>query len=221
MLRAASISAQGQTGKLLDGILLVASAIADLFAVATILATVVKQDPLLIFLITVAAIAFARAVRRPMVARNLSRASVLIIFGASLVLVVVAWSLLASSGITPIKVTIVDPRDDGSVTMRYLVKGTVSDPNDTVHVILHPLSVSDMWVHRPTIVDNEGNWQVSAYFGTETLGIGERYELIALATSDNFLVAWATGNWLRDGQKLMGIPRKSNKSNVVTVTRSR
>jgi hypothetical protein len=45
------------------------------------------------------------------------------------------------------------------------------------------------------------------------------YELIALATRENFLVTFATGNQLRAGQVLPGLPRNTNKSAVVTVSR--
>jgi len=212
---------RGQTENPILWILVFASAIADWIAITAFLASIVKQDPILIFSMIIAAIAIVGIVYK--VRPLLSRAGIVPILTAffigSLVLVVIAWSLLASSAVTPIKVNITDPQDGASVTMQYLVKGTVSDPDAKVYVIVHPLRVSEMWVQQLPIVGGEGNWQASVYFGTETLGIGERYELIALATNDNFLITWATGNALGEGQKLTSLPRKSNRSNLITVTR--
>lgn len=210
---------QVQTGGPINLILVVASAVADLTAVSAILATIVKQDSLLILLIIVAAMALVGAIyrfRRPILR---SVVLLLIFFIASVLLAVVFWSLLASSAVTPTKVSITDPQEMTPVTMQYLVKGTVSDPNSRVYVIVHPLRVSEMWVQQSPIVDGEGNWQSSATFGTESLGIGERYQVIAVATNDNSLVAFATGNLLREGQKLTSLPRKSNRSSLITVTR--
>jgi len=212
---------QGQAEGPINLILVVASAIADLTAVSSLLATLVKQDSLLILLIIVATVALIGAIYRfrGTILHNVVR--LLIFFVASVILAVVFWALLANSRVTPTKVSITDPQDTTPVTMQYLVKGTVSDPNSRVYVVVHPLRVSEMWVQQSPIVDGEGNWESSATFGTESLGIGERYQVIALATNDNFLVAFATGNLLREGQKLTSLPRKSNRSSLITVTRPR
>jgi len=206
-----------ERGQVIDTGIRILDLVAAWIAITAFLASIVKQDPLLIFLMTVAAIALAGIVYK--IGPRVGRVPSLIILTGLVVLAIIAWSLLASSGVTPIKVNITEPQDGGNVTMQYLVKGTVSDPNVRVYVIVHPLRVSEMWVQQPPIVDGTGNWQASANFGTETLGIGERYELIALATNDNFLVTWATGNSLSEGQKLTSLPRKSNRSNLATVTR--
>jgi hypothetical protein len=207
----------------LNWYLIVASVISDLAAVSALLASIIKQDPTLILLILAAIALFVAAAYKMRKSKFLmSRAGLIPVFGFlvfSVVLVVVAWSLLANSRITPITIAIVDPAEGGNVTLQYLVKGTVSDPNARVHVIVHPLKVSEMWVQQSPIIDGNGNWQASCTFGAETLGIGERYEVIALATNENFLVSWATGNLLGEGDKLISLPRKSNRSNLVTVTR--
>lgn len=208
---------RGKGSNAIVWILTLASAIADWLAVAAFLASMVKQDPILIFLMTVAAIAIAGIVYRVILRVRL--VPVLVALMGSGVLVIIAWSLLASSPLTSLKVNITDPQDGENITMQYLVRGTVSDPDAKVYVIVHPLRVSGMWVQKQPIVDGAGNWQASANFGTETLGIGERYELIALAINDNFLVTWATGNSLSEGSKLTNLPRKTNRSNLITVTR--
>ena len=206
-----------QTESLIKWISLVLSGIANWIAINAFLATVVKQDPLLVLLMTAAAIGIAGIIY--LVRNHLPIVPLLIVLIGSLVLAIVAWSSLASWGVSPVKISITDPREGSSVTLPYLAKGTVSDTDAKVHVIVHPLSVSEMWVQQSPIVDAQGNWQSTVFFGTDTLGIGERYEVIALATNDNFLVTWATGNSLSEGQKMTSLPHKSNRSNLVTVTR--
>jgi hypothetical protein len=205
-------------------ILLILSAIADWISITTFVAIYVKQDPLLILLMLVAAAIIAgitywviRIIRPPLLL-------VLIVFIGSVMLAIVAWSLLASSEVTPLEVNITDPQDGGSVTrpdQGYLVKGTVSDPNASVYVIVRTLPAPEMWVQQPAIVGGEGKWHASVYFGDKIISPGERYEVIALATNDNFLVTCATGNSLSQGDNLLSLPRKSNKSSLITVTRPR
>jgi hypothetical protein len=203
--------------------LLILSAIADWISITTFVAIYVKQDPLLILLMTIVAVIIAGItywviwiIRPPLV-------PVLIVFIGSVMLVIVAWSLLASSEVTPLRVNITDPRDGGIVTWQslgYPVKGTVSDSNAKVYIIVRTLPASQWWVQQPAIVDGEGKWQASVYFGDEMIRSEEEYQAIALATNDNFLVTRATGNSLSQG-KLLSLPRKSNKSSLITVTRAK
>jgi len=202
---------------LIKRILVMISVIADWLSISAFLATIVKQDPLLILFMTVAAIALV-GVAYLLISAIGIRVALAACIG-SLVLVIVAWSLLASSELAPLTVKIIDPQPGGSVTRPYLAKGTVSDPSARVFVIVRTLPVTERWVQQPSIVDGSGNWQTSVYFGDAAIGGEEQYEMIALATSDNFLVTWATGNSLSEGQKLLSLPRKSNKSSLITVTR--
>lgn len=197
--------------------LTLAAAVADWIAITAFLAKALTKDPLLILLMVVAAIVVAVVVYA--VRRRVRLVPVAIVFVVSVLLATIAWSWLASSGVTPLRVNITDPPDGGNVTMQYFVKGTVADPDARVYVVVHPLRVSEMWVQKPPIVDRSGNWQTQATFGGDALGIGESYEVIALATNDNFVATWATGNSLSEGRKLTSLPRKSNRSNRVTVIR--
>ncbi len=205
--------------KLIARILILIAVVADWSAVTAIFAKIVNQDPLLIFLMTIAAIVIGGVGYLLISKFRIGIRGGLITFIVSLVLTIVAWSLLASSEVTPLKVNITDPQDGRSVTRLYLAKGTVSDPNSKVYVIVRTLRMSQLWVQQPPIVDGGGNWQASVYFGNEMISSDERYEVIALATTDNFLVTWATGNLLSEGQELLSLPRKSNKSGLITVTR--
>jgi hypothetical protein len=202
--------------------LTIGAAIAEIISVTICIASLINQDALLILaislLVAISAITVYGLIRLDFFKR-LSIGPILIIFLISVAVVVIAWSCLAGISINPIQVVITKPANDGNVTMRYLVQGTVNDPNSKIHVITHPLTVPKMWVQNPPVVGTDGSWQTDVYFGTDTLGIGDRYEVIALATNENFLITFATGNLLREGQILESLPRNTNRSNIVTVTR--
>ena len=220
MVQSKKATVSGQP-KGLIWILTSTAAIADWIAITAFIASMLKQNALLIFFMTVAAIVFAVVVY--FLSPRIGIRGALIASIGSLVLAIIAWSLLASSGVTSLKVNITDPQDDGNVTRLsgpYLAKGTVSDPNARVYVIVRTLPMPDSWVQQPAIVGGGGNWQTPVYFGDATPKIGEKYEVIALATNDNFLVTWATGNSFSENQRLLSLPRKSNKSSLITVTRS-
>jgi hypothetical protein len=223
MAQSEPVAESGEDKSTANKVLWILSALANLVAVSSFLATIIKSNPILILLITIAAVVLFGLVYLAKQTWHLTgRAGLVttsIITILSAVLAVIAWSLLANSSLTPVKVTIIDPQPNGNVSLQYLVKGTVSDSNATAYVIVHPLRVSDMWVQQIPIVDGEGNWQSSCIFGHEGLGAGEQFQVIALATNDNFLVNWATGNSLSEGDTLTRLPQKSNKSALITVTR--
>lgn len=202
--------------------LTIGAAIAEIISLTIYIASLINQDALLILAISVLVVVFAIAVYgfiRLEFFKRLNIGLILIVFLISVVVAVIAWSWLAGINIKPIQVVIIKPLNGENVTMRYLVQGTVNDPNSKVHVIIHPLSVPKIWVQNPPIVGTDGSWQTDVYFGTETLGIGDKYEVIALATNENFLVTLATGNFLREGQILDSLPHNTNRSNISTVTR--
>lgn len=204
--------------------LTIGAAIAEIISLAIYVASLINQDALLILVISVLVVVFAIAVYGVMrldFFRRLGIAPILVVFLISVAVAVIAWSWLAGINIRPIQVVITKPSNDENVTMRYLVQGTVNDSSSKVHVIIHPLTVPRMWVQNPPVVGTDGNWQTDVYFGTETLGIVDKYEVIALATNENFLVTFATGNLLREGQILESLPRNTNRSNIVTITRPR
>jgi len=87
----------------------------------------------------------------------------------------------------------------------HLVSGTYHKVGDNLHlyVLVHPFPTDNWWVQRtPTLIDDI-NWQAIVYFGHESVGIGDQYELSAIITDkilkegltlslDNFpsYVAW-------------------------------
>ncbi len=192
-------------------VLAIASYIADLFTVAVILAPIVKQNALLIFFILVAAIGLFAAF-------YLLRQKIQywMVFVGSMLFAALAVLLLVNYDVTPLQVSITDPRDGANVTTPCLIEGTVSDPKAKVYVFVRAQRESEMVVQQLPIVDGEGKWQGSVHLAID---VGELYEVIALAVNDNSLVTCVTGNVFSEGQKLTSLPTKSNKSNLVTVTR--
>ena len=213
MIKNTTATVNGQMENPIKWLLIIVSIVAGWIGVSAFLATIIKQDPLLIFLMAVAAVVFA-AVTYFVIRIQPPIVPLLIAFVASFVLAGVAWSLLANSAMTPIRVTITEPQEGANVEMSHLAKGTVSDPDARVRVIVHPLNVPEMRVQEIPVVDRQGNWQSTVFFGTEVHN--EEYQLIALAANENFLVTWATGNALSEGQKVTRLPLKSNGSNIAT-----
>lgn len=128
---------------------------------------------------------------------------------------------LANTPVKPIHVEISESKIDTATTSdSCLVSGTVSDPNARVYVVIRPFMTKDYWVQEPATVDGTGNWQLNAHCGEAIVGAGESFEIIALATHENFIVTWLTGNWLTPGNSIKELPINSNRSNIVNVKRS-
>ncbi len=87
-------------------------------------------------------------------------------------------------------------------------------------MIVRPLIPLDYWIQEPPTIDANGNWQANVHIGEMNEGSGGKYEILALATHENFLVTWVTGNSLPIGKR-QDLPNSTNRSNIVTVTRTR
>ena len=111
------------------------------------------------------------------------------------------------------KLEITSPTDGATVTTRELVGGTVSDSKLNVYVLIHPLTTNLWWVQNMPTVGPDGKWQSFCYFGTENLGIGEPYEIIAVATSKKKLY--------QPGDTLEIVPLDLLRSRIVTVRRAK
>lgn len=111
------------------------------------------------------------------------------------------------------KLEITSSAEGATVTMTELVRGTVSDPKLNVYVLIHPLTTNLWWVQNIPTVGPDGKWQSFCYFGTENLGIGEPYEIIAVATFKKKLY--------KPGDTLEIVPLDLLRSRIVTVRRAK
>jgi hypothetical protein len=118
--------------------------------------------------------------------------------------------MLAVNG-QQVHLRITSPLDKSQVTERPFVEGTVSDPNATVWVIVHPMEVSDYWVQPSVTVKEDGMWKVKIYIGRPgRIDIGKHFEIMASANMKSKL---------KEGDVLAGWPEAQGKSQVIEVTR--
>ena len=82
--------------------------------------------------------------------------------------------------INPLKVCIASPEDGAHVGREVTVKGTLSDPNARLYLIVKPFSDRRYWwVQAP--VTSGARWKATAFLGGEREGIGERFTLFVLS----------------------------------------
>jgi hypothetical protein len=108
-------------------------------------------------------------------------------------------------------IIITDPEDGASVPMRPYVKGTVTDPDAEVWIIVHPMEVSDYWVQPSVSVKNDGTWKVMVHIGRPgDVDVGKEFEIMAVANPTEELY---------EGKILSGWPEAQWKSEVIYLTR--
>ena len=111
-------------------------------------------------------------------------------------------------------------RDMPEVRHRATVEGVVSDPNATICVLVHPMTSDTWWVQNlpspPAKVDEKNwRWRTMAFCGTETLGLNEEFEIVALAESKRSICQ------LGKQIKIEEFPRDLPRSEIITVRRTR
>jgi hypothetical protein len=102
------------------------------------------------------------------------------------------------------------PPDKAQIIERPFVEGTVADSRAKVWVIVHPMAVSDYWVQPSVNVRENGTWKVQVYIGKGPIGIGEQFEIMAVANPKVEL---------EEGNVLGGWPEAQWRSQVIEVTR--
>jgi hypothetical protein len=204
--------------------LAVIGAVADVSAVSAAIALLTRRDAVLILVMVMTGVgvvwALSRLFKRGFIDRqHLGLIGAYFLLSIIIAAVPLAWP--ASVKITPIQITITEPQDGSNINgPRHMVKGIVKDhPDAGVYVVVRPLVPQNYWVQDSPTIDSQGSWQVNAYFGDLNVGVNEDYEIIALATDENFLVTLMTGSFLTTGQT-KSIPVNMNRSNIVTVRRT-
>jgi len=145
----------------------------------------------------------------------------LMVAAASMLFAILSWVFLASTGPGTASVAINSPANGAEIAgYQHIVSGTVSDPNMIVHVVVRPLGPLDYWVQSPTTIAGSGAWTVNAHLGEPTAGVGESFEIIAVAHKRSFLASLATGTRLSPG-RYPSLPSNMNRSETVIVKRVR
>lgn len=129
-----------------------------------------------------------------------------------------AWIATARTDAPPppadLEIEITSPAEGEVVGMRHTVSGRASDPSARIHVLLHPVETDLWWVQTPPAPTKaDGTWKTRVYFGTETQGAGEEFDILAIATGREL----APGDTLDVGD----LPSDVARSDVMTVTRGR
>jgi len=83
--------------------------------------------------------------------------------------------------------SITRPRNGERVCWRSLIEGRVSDPQLQVFVAIHPMATNRFWIQPVPNVASDGSYSVYGYFGEPNQGIGEPFEIIAIATRNKEL----------------------------------
>jgi hypothetical protein len=139
-------------------------------------------------------------------------------FAAMIALLMLGW---VSDWPPPdIRVVIDQPKDGAEVGQRALVAGKSTPVPRAIYVLVRARSTTTWWVQDLPGIDGEGNWSVKAYFGTTGLGLGETFDIIAVATSENSLTRVLRGVNLSAGQQFSTLVPSLAKSSLVVVKRT-
>lgn len=129
----------------------------------------------------------------------------------------------------PLQLTVSITKIDGAtlqsgqipqVGRQVMVEGTISDPNVIVCVLVHPMTTDTWWVQNPPappgkVDERTWSWRTMVLCGTETLGLNEEFEIVALAEGKRAICQ------LGRQIKMEGFPQDLSRSEVITVRRIR
>ena len=105
-------------------------------------------------------------------------------------------------------VRLASPDDGDRVPGRAWVKGTVSDKDADVWVIVHPMETSDYWVQPQPSVKGDKSWKVLIHIGRPQKDIGKHFEIRAVANPEKEL---------KEGKVLGKWPKSQWRSDVIEV----
>lgn len=77
-------------------------------------------------------------------------------------------------------VEIREPKSQAKVCQQQAVRGSVSSRDLQVYVLVHPVATANYWVQA--LPEPAENWQIYAYFGEPSKGLGESFEILAVAS---------------------------------------
>lgn len=111
---------------------------------------------------------------------------------------------------TALHVTITDPEEGNTVTSRYRVRGTVSDVDAEVWLVVLAEETGEYWPQPRATVKDDGAWSILAYLGEANTPKGTSFTLRAFANPETTL---------RPGEPLEYWPDADAASEPVTVQR--
>lgn len=119
-----------------------------------------------------------------------------------------------------VQISITSPQSGKSVTKKSVqISGIVMPNNASVTVVVRSEKDMKWWIQDMAKVkirnDVIGQWQTTVLLGTQSEGINENFQIIALASSDNMLFNILTGRYITVGQPCDKIPRWENSAPVI------
>ena len=97
------------------------------------------------------------------------------------------------------------------VGSKPMVWGTINDTSLHVFVLVKPSLGSSWWVQKRVISLSNQKWRGIVRLGNETEGIGEFFEIVALASRDSDLY--------EEGKDIDSLPDNALRSDIVVVSR--
>jgi len=121
---------------------------------------------------------------------------------------------------TPVKVIIALPKSGDQVTEPYVViSGTVIPNNARVTLVVRSEKAIKWWIQNmaevKTVEGVAGQWQTKVSLGTQEEGIGENFQIIAIASADNVLFNILTGRHFTVRQPCDNIPKWEQSEPIV------
>jgi|BarGraNGADG00211_3_1021988.scaffolds.fasta_scaffold00389_12 hypothetical protein len=158
-----------------------------------------------------------------------------IVFQAVIIFIVVALvSVLALAGAYhppegPIHVNLTSPADNGTVGLREFVRGTSTNltRGTQLWIMVKPHNMNILYYYPQnytTTIYGDGSWSAEAYFGNQTKGIGEKFDIIPVLANDTAQASFNTylkesaskGSW----EGLAVLPNGADRQTTIVVTRT-
>jgi hypothetical protein len=145
-------------------------------------------------------------------------------FMLALLVIVGVWGALylfrAHASPSHVQVSITSPKSGDLVAEKGVqISGTIVPNNASVTVVVRSEKDMKWWIQEMAKVKISdgvvGQWQTTALLGTRSEGIGENFQIIALASSNNTLFNILTGRYITVGQTCDRIPRWEQSKPVV------
>ena len=142
-----------------------------------------------------------------------------LVIGLVILAAIMIKQVITTSPYARIEIKINSPSDNYLLEGKLIkIVGEISHPKSTVYLLIHPKSTPMYWIQDPIQGDDSGNWQGTAYLGTDSLGLTDSYEILALSSTSSTIFNILAGRYYYPGQTLDKLP-DIGKSNIITVKR--